>query len=369
MNPLSQLRRVAFTLTAVLLSSSALQADTKIEFLDLLRALKVAPNTEAIATRQGYVLQGIQVGADDAKPQVGDTITALVHLGSFDGKPRPSQWIIRLQLTAKISTESPQRKPRDATLYTNTGEKFTFHSEQTGMKLETLGPIKVDTKPDQSLQIKYCEIFAATDYLGLNLYHTAQVFPRIRGSHLTLEAGPKPFPADDVNVQQPRAAALNLTTDDLRSFSGVVPALEQFLAIVRNTPDLQDILFQILDKPSLIDVFRHGANSSLSFDLLGGGHSDGQEIFWPDTKHEDFGCLHFNLVLFKKPILTVALYVTTPRPPLLTSAGILGIFAWSPSKLNKIVAVRVLSATAGVEPIPPSPSAVPIPFPPAAARK
>ena len=157
-------------------------------------------------------------------------------------------------------------------------------------------------------------------------------------------------------MQRPRAAALNLTADDLRSFSGSLPALKQFLDIVRLTPDLQDILFQVLDKPSLIDVVRHGADNSVNFDFQGGGHSDGQEIFWPETKHEDFGVMMFNLGVFNKPVLTVALYVTTPRPPLLVSAGIVGLVAFKPKPdmSDKFVAVRVLSATAGAEPVPPA---------------
>jgi hypothetical protein len=163
-------------------------------------------------------------------------------------------------------------------------------------------------------------------------------------------------------MQRPHAEALNLTSDDLRSFSGSVPALSQFLSIVRLTPDLQDILFQVLDKPSLIDVFRHGADSSLNFNFrLGHGAMGGQEIFWPDAKHGDFGGLMFDLEVFKKPVLRVMLFVTNPRPPLMVSAGIVGIVAFSPSKPDRFVAVRVLSATAGAETASPQSPAAPIP--------
>jgi len=355
---ISRLPCVAFAAAlGLLLTSPPRGAETKtFNPIDLLRALKVAPNTEAIATREGYVLHGVQTGAADAKPQAGDTVTALVGVGSFFGKQPPSQWIIRLQLAARPSADSPQVKTSDVTLYTNTGEEFTFHSERSGMKLETLGPIKVDTKPGQSLPVKRREISAATDFLNLDLYRTALVLQRRHASPdnplPSLIASTNPFPADEVNVQRPRAAALNLTSDDLRSFSGSLPALSQFLDIVRLTPDLQDILFQVLDKPSLIDVFRHGANSSINFAFQGGGHSDEQEIFWPETKHEDFGILLFNLEIFKNPALAVVLCVTTPRPPLLASAGILGLVAFSPSKPDKFVVVRVLSAVAGTGPVP-----------------
>ena len=365
---LSRLPCVAFAIALALpLTGPALRAETKsFDMLDLLRALKIAPNTEAIATRQGYVLHGIQNGTADAKPQAGDTVTALVELGSFFGKRPRSQWIIRLQLAAKTPAESPAGQPSDVVLYTNTGEKFTFHSELSGMKLETLGPIKADAKPDQPLPVKHREIFAATDFLSLNLYRTTLVVRRLNDSNhnpgLSLAASPRPFPADEVNMQRPRAETLNLTSDDLRSFSGSAPALSQFLRIVRLTPDLQDILFQVLDKPSLIDVFRHGADSSLNFNFrLGHGAMGGQEIFWPDAKHGDFGGLMFDLEVFKKPVLRVMLFVTNPRPPLMVSAGIVGIVAFSPSKPDRFVAVRVLSATGGAETVSPQSPAAPIP--------
>jgi hypothetical protein len=131
----------------------------------------------------------------------------------------------------------------------------------------------------------------------------------------------------------------------------------QFLDIVRNTPGLQDILYQVMDKPSLIDVFRSGASSSIDFNFLGGGAlADGQDIFWPDTQHEDFSGMWFELVVFKKPVLILALNMVTPRPPLLATAGIVGIVACKPhpDQSDKFVVVRVLSsATVGAEPVPP----------------
>ncbi len=354
--------RVAFALILILrLAGSASGAASKsYDPLDWLRALKAAPNTEAIAAREGFVLHGIQAGSADAKPQAGDAVTALVELGPLDGKQPAAQWLVRLQLAAKLSADSAKPRSSEATQYTNTGEKFTFYSDQARMRLETLGPIKAVTKPDQRLPVKHREISVATDFLSLDLYRTALVLPRLRDSHgklqLALRTGPKPYPAGEVNVQRPRALALNLTADDQRSFSGSLPALMQFLDIVRSTPDLQAILFQVLDKPSLIDVFRSGANDTLNFNFLGGGHADGSELFWPGAKTGDFGTLAFDLVIFQKPVLTVVLYVTTPRAPLLVSAGIVGVVAFKPKPdmADKFVVIRVLSATAGAGMISPS---------------
>ena len=362
--PLSPSFRTAVIIAFVhLLTATTILAKNETQsktvfLIDLLRPLQPASNTEAIATRAGFVLQGIQTGAPEAEPQAGDTVTALVELMTLDGKQRPTQWIIQLQLAQKISTDSDDRKPYEWIEFTNTGDKFVFHSDQTTMKLESLGPIKADTKPDHPVEIKRQEIFVATDFLSLDLSRAAQVIGRVSGqpkedNNLSLQVGPKSFPDSEVNVQRPRATALKLTSDDLRSFSGSLPALKQFLDIMRSTPDLQDILYQVLDKPSLIDVLRSGATTSINFNFLGGRHAPGREIFWPEAKHEDFSELTFELYVFKKPVLLVTLFVTTPRPPLLVSAGIVGIVAFKPKAemSDKVVVVRVLSATAGSQPI------------------
>jgi hypothetical protein len=341
-----------------LLAGPVMGADAKTQTYDIfeqLQSLKIAPNTEAIARRQGYVFQGIQTGAADAKPKAGDTVMALVELRSFDGKLSPSQWIIRLQLAARSSAEAVQSNPGGFTEFTNTGEKFTFSSGSTGMKLESLGPINADTRPDQMLVAKFHEIAVATDFLSLDLYRAGQVVWRLNarpavGPRLQLNFGTNPFSSEEVSLQRPRAIARKLTAADLRSLCGSLPALLQFLAIVQQTPDLQSILFQVLDKPSIIDVFRSGAQSNINFNFQGSGPSEGQEIFWTDAKREDFGFLTFNLEVFGKPVLYVVIYVTTPRPPLLTSAGIVGLVACSPSKPDKVVVVRVLSATEGAVP-------------------
>jgi len=351
---------LAFAVLLALLPAPGVHAETKsVQLLDLLRALKAAPNTQAIATRQGYALNDIQIGAADAKAQPGDQVTALVSLLSFDGSTRPTQWIIRLQLAAKPRADSPQSSTTDLTEYTNTGESITFHSDVSEMDLETLGPIPAAASPDLRLDAKRQRISVNTDFLCLDLARTARIIatikqPTARGG---LSVRSRPFPASEVAAGRDYAAVKKLTPDDVRSFAGSAPAIDQFLNIVRSTPGLQTILFQVLDKPSIIDVFRHGASSALNINFIGGGTSDGRDMFWTDGKSTDFCSLLFNLEVFGKPALSVVLYVAPPMPPLQVSAGVVGIVALSPSRANKVVVVRVLSATPGASPVQPAPSA------------
>jgi hypothetical protein len=162
--------------------------------------------------------------------------------------------------------------------------------------------------------------------------------------------GPSPFPAVDVQNGRKQLAGSKLTQEEFRSFAGSLPALGQFLDIVRSTPDLQGILFQVLDKPSLIDVFGHGSSRSIHFAFLGAAKMDGRNLFEGVDDPAEFYRVAFNIEIFEKPAVAVVLYVMPPAPPLEVSAGVVGIVAFSPSTPDKVVVVRVLSSVPGGSP-------------------
>ncbi len=322
----------------------------KVQILDILARATLAPGTRAIAGREGFPVADVEVGSAEAVPRPGDTVSALVSLASFDGRLRPKQWMIRLRLDS-LGNEGVSR---DATYHTNAGDTFVFRSATTAMELETMGPVLADSGPGTRVERRRTRIAVNTDFLTLNLNRTARVLFRLKeqeqknpGLKYDLSAGPAPFPAGDWDASRRKLDALGLTLDDRRSFTGSLPALMQFLDIVRRTPGLQDILLQVLDKPSVIDVFRHGGKADINFNFIGGGPSGGRENFWTGAPDREFGGMAFELGVFGKPVLDVALFLTPPTPPLEVSAGILGVVAWSPSKPDTYVVVRALSTHAG----------------------
>ena len=301
--------RIVFVVTSVAFAATVLAAETKdFKVLDLLRALQTAANTEAIASRQGFGLSGLQTSVAGTKSQAGDQVTALVSLGSFSGKKLPTQWIIRLRLAPASDQAKPATSIR--TQYLNTGDSFTFQSEVSTMELETLGPIPRHAKPELALEIKHRQLSVNSGFLGLDLSRAAEVISKVARPPGQVAAGKyhlntrtHPFSPEETEAGRKNLAALALTPDELRSFAGSVPALYQFLDIVRNTPELQDILLQVLDKPSLIDVFRHGSAEALNLAFLEGGLADGAEIFWPDETKQKFNRLLLNSRSLKSPLL------------------------------------------------------------------
>jgi hypothetical protein len=347
---------------ACVLALSASGGESRnIDVFDLLRSAGAAPSTRALAAHEGFALDDVPVGDAGAAAGPGDSITALVGLSSFDGRLAPRQWIIRLRLAG---LKAQAVATRDVTYYTNVGDAFVFHSAVTAMELETLGPVQADSGPGLHLDPKRRRIAVNTDFLTLNLNRTVTVLVQMKerekkspGLIFDLTARTEAFSPAELEAGRRGLQVFDLTAADRRSFAGSVPALAQFLDIVRNAPDLQGILMEVLDKPSVIDVLRHGAQANLAFNFIGAGPSQGRELFWKDGRDHDFGLLAFALEVFGKPALMVALYVTPPRPPLEVSAGILGLVAWSPSKPDKVVVVRVLSSRPGGAPAaPPGPA-------------
>jgi hypothetical protein len=322
---------------------------------DLLASGAPTPVTRAVAEREGYSLDGIRMGAATGKASPGDTLCASVTLRSIDGRLKPKQWLIRLRLA---SLDGPGAA-RDVRYYTNAGDLFVFHSAVTAMDLETVGPILADSAANSRVERRQQRINVNTDFLTLNLNRTASVLYHLHeegikspGLKYDLSARPFAYPSGESEANRSKMATLGVSQDDRRSFTGSLPALMQFLDIVRGTPGLQEILLEVLDKPSVIDVFRHGGHADIDFNFVGGGPSPGHEMFWKDAEEREFGGLAFELSVFGKPALNVALFVTAPRPPLEVGAGIVAAIAWSPSKPDKVVIVRVLSSMPAAEATP-----------------
>ncbi|MGD1030514.1 MAG: hypothetical protein ABSA05_05175 [Opitutaceae bacterium] len=330
--------------------------NTSVPLLDLLRALKPAPNTQAIAAREGFALRDLQTGTAGAKPKPGDQVTALVALGSLDGKLRPSQWIIRLKRVERPPAETRKVHAKDEIIYTNTGDRFAFHTDISSMDLETLGPIPNNAKSDLQIESKRRTIYVKADFLSLDLTRAAKAIAMVSNTPEkgSITTGSVPYPAAEIEVGRKFLAMTKLTPDDVRSFVESEPALFQFLDIARSTPELQGILLQVLDKPSIIDVFRNGSRDNLLINFIGGGKAEGRNIFWNDGKTGDFCILLFNIVIFGKPALSVALWVVPPAPPLQVSAGVVGLIAFSPTKPNKVVGVRALSSAPGGDAVEPA---------------
>jgi hypothetical protein len=116
-----------------------------------------------------------------------------------------------------------------------------------------------------------------------------------------------------------------------------------FVQSTAETPGLKEILAETMDKPSIWSVLKNRGRVDLSMNISGNDAVAVADHLPLAPTGMSLYRLSMVLALNKQPALNCSLFVTTPQPPLLTTAGIVGIVATSPTKAKR-VDIRVLSA-------------------------
>ena len=129
-----------------------------------------------------------------------------------------------------------------------------------------------------------------------------------------------------------------------RAFIGGIPAVQSYFEVIQNTPGLRDILFDILDLPSAWSRIRNRGIKEVEF------HFERERVEQVRAGEEalsEFGPVyHLPLVLKlnKDPALNLTFIVTSPNPPLLACAGVVGLLAEKPGQTQNYLTFRVLTA-------------------------
>ncbi len=152
-------------------------------------------------------------------------------------------------------------------------------------------------------------------------------------------------PFSDAEIQHNRKSLGNirLSPEEERALGGSCPALMSYLNIVQHTEHLKDILFQLVDLPSVWSMVRHGgvnANLAIQQDHL----ALADAAIWGLHDPRPLYDMPLLVELNKQPALKVTLTVTTPLPPLLACGGIVGFVAERPGDKETYLTVRVISA-------------------------
>jgi hypothetical protein len=340
-------RRAGAWAGLVLLAAAGLpHAAADLDVPQLLWNDVMTPATARAAAAAKFPVERMELrpGVPPPPPAAGDQVVALVSLVVPNAPP--TQWLLRV---AMADAGNAAAAGRDRTLYTSVGDAFVFHSAApAAMDLDILGPVVAG----QAVGAHRHRVAASPDYLMLDLGRAAEAMHHIHeaahtvpGTNHSFGASPRPFPPAQVAANQAYMAPFHLTVEERRSFAGSIPALTEFLNLVQATPGLQDILLQVLEQPSVLDVMRHGLHPDFNFQFrqavpVALGDPSGA---LGDRLPAGHGIL-IDLQLYGKPVLTVALVVTAPRPPLEVSAGIIGVVAWGPNHPDKAVVIRALAS-------------------------
>lgn len=281
------------------------------------------PEVAAYAAAQGIRTDGISAPAESATGAVGDAITAVITY--FEGR-QSRQWLTTFEIAASTDEER-QRKYSSSSTFTVNGHVYTY-STTAGFPLaiRTAGPFLPGKRAPEGEE--YARTVIGPEMLGLGLD---------RGVRALLPV----MQTVAVNKRGGQAELPVMTAEDERAFGGLFVALTFFFNSVQATPGLRDILWDVVDKPSLWSIAKNlGIHAGLTFgDDLGPAETTG----WARVEHALYR-LPFMLNLNGTPALDCTLFVTTPKPPLLTSAGIVGMLAHTPGKPDRKLEIRVIAA-------------------------
>lgn len=315
------------------------------------RFVEPLPEVVAAAQKASIPVTGIEAKPDRSGLLAGDTLSVLVCLNNGD---EMKQWL--LELAAEDLTEQDKQLPPlgGAHLYSSTGHEFYYGGTRRPLRLRIIGPFK-GGKDERAFGDKITRVLVNSDYLALGFDRACAAYIRIAAAEAGSGGADEragfggsylPFSTEQIQAGQKMARRTGLTQEEERAFLGTLPALFEFLHVARHVPGLAEIMLRVMDIPWW-SIVTHGAKApEVTFDYLPRFREIDAGAWNLPGKHKVYA-LAFVLQLNGAPSLTCQLAVTEPRPPLLTSAGIVGLAAQEPDGKGAYLMMRVVAARRG----------------------
>lgn len=306
------------------------------------------PLLAATARSNQLSLAGIDAPIPNNQLQTGDSVTALIAFYEKGG--RQMQWLLHLQVVPPNATEQTNSPPPPMVIHTTTGAKLEFVPSPAIVNLRTLGPfIEPGAKPRAPKAHDQLERVSLNEgFLALGLDKASAVVLRLRdskpahGKNWFSFAG-KPFADTEVQAGRKLAEQLHLTEAEQRALAGAGPALMSYFSIVQRTAELEDILFKILDLPSLWSILKRGGVSA-NFRMESKRIAPADPADWGLPVNAALYYLPLVLELNNQPALNITLAVTSPQSPLLACGGIVGLLAERPGDKERFLTLKIVSA-------------------------
>jgi hypothetical protein len=311
------------------------------------RLSAVAPCAGLVAAAQArnIPLDGIDpvMGGDRLDP--GDTISALITL--FEKGDRRKQWLVYLEVAPPTAEEAAQKPKRPMVMYSSFGGTQACVSAPAFVVVRTLGPFVDGPRRGKPAKVpeKSARFELNKGFLGLGLHHAAAAFQaleqgRVRGTWTVRHT---PFSEEQLAKGRASAAQLQLTAERERAMIGAIPALMSYFDVVRNSPGLSDIFFEVVDLPSAWSLLRNAGIRSVGL-KFGKGVEQTSGARW--SLPEAAPVYHFPVVLDLNDhtALKSRFVATSPDSPLLACAGVVGLLAENPRDPEKYLTLRIISA-------------------------
>ena len=290
-----------------------------------------------VARSHGIPLEGMDPSSEGTVLNPGDSVTALVTLVE---KSRRTEWLLYLRVDGQSSAAT--NKPSKMVMHSTSGRKLEFESTRVAASVRTLGPYDAsDQKRKSKPKDKTARLSLQQGYLALGLDHAAKAAMRLRNSKTKggLAYGPRPFGEKALARGRELTNIVHLTLEEERALGGAGPALESYFTIVQQTEGLSDILFKLVDLPSMWSIARNkGVTVNFQF-----GNKEIRERKVASGNPAAYE-IPLALELNGQAALHITIVATRPQPPLLACAGIMGLVAARPGAQDTYLTVQLLSA-------------------------
>jgi len=341
--------RLARLFFLALLASDLSVQGAQIDFASKFTLVEPCPALANAARTNQIPLDQIDTPIEGDAINPGDSLTALVTF--CEKNDRRMQWLLHLEAVTPDAKEQSVKPARPMVMHSSTGNKLEFVSSPAVVTLRTLGPFAepdAKRKPPKALD-KSARFALDKGFLSLGLERAAAVVLRLNQLDPDHERkgsfafNSKPFSEAEIAKNRKMADTLHLTAEDERALAGSAPALMSYFAIVQETAGLDDILFKIVDLPSLWSMIRNGGvNANIRFDTKHIATAPDALLTLPtNPKLYQFPVA---LDLNNQPALNITLLATAPQPPLLTCGGIAGMLVERPDGKGTYLTLRVISA-------------------------
>jgi len=268
-------------------------------------------------------------GTNGLRP--GDSASVLI---TFVEKKKQTQWLLQVEATAPDPTK-PAAKPSKFTVDSSFGPPMKFKSKPAPAKLRMLGPFGAAgwKKPPQS-EVAKAQFSLNEDFLGLGLDEAAAAM--FRWSK-TVDFSK--------SVTSKALLAVNPTPAEQRAVCGTFPALISYFEIVQHTEGLKDLLYKLVEMPSLWSMIKHrGVDVNLTFGN-GLAPSVADPADWNLPASAPAYYFPWLVRLNGQPAMRITLVTTSPRPPLLICGGVAGVLLEKIGDDETYMTMRLLSAT------------------------
>jgi len=257
------------------------------------------------------------------------------------------QWLAEIKVVL-LTDEERRAKPREEVMYSGTGKEFHLGSAPAAFALRMFGPLRdtdVAVQSSEAVPEKRARFLVQEDFLSFGYDRFGELILRLRtlGQEPWLGINKGRFSEKDIAWGKRWVETTGFTPEDELICVKQAFALVEFLKIAQRNPGFKEIVEATIEIPSIWSVLRTRKLVGVHFDYdwKNVQRFDGETFGLESSK---VYTLPFSLTMFGNLVAKGTWYATAARPPLLASAGVVGLIVGPPDHKEKYLELHVIAA-------------------------